>query len=445
MSQIPHELINESQDVAQTIQEVWSALTHEEKLEKFKAMTRPEAEDLFISLNPVDQAEIFHDLSPIERRSWVRLLAPDDTADLIQQLTDEERYQTLALLDDVHRKEVTALLAYAEDHAGGLMSSRFIRLRPDMSVDEAVRYIRVQAKTPVETIYYGYVLDSEQKLLGVVSFRELLLSSPEKLVKEIMITDLITIPEDMDQEEVSRRLYKNNLMALPVLDQTNRMKGIVTVDDVVDVVKEEATEDIQKLGGMEAMEAPYFKVSYLAMIRKRGSWLSILFIGELLTANAMAFYEHELQVAIVLALFIPLIISSGGNSGSQASTLIIRALALNEVRLRDWWRILWRELRIGLVLGLILASLGFARVLIWPNKEALYGQHYVLLAITVACSVLGVVTWGVIAGSMLPLVLKKLKFDPASASTPFVATLVDVTGLIIYFSVANLFLRGVYL
>lgn len=445
MSQIPHELINETQDVAQTIQEVWSALTHDEKLEKFKAMSRSDAEDLFISLNPTDQAEIFHDLTPLEKRSWIRLLAPDDTADLIQKLTDEERYQALSLLDDVHRKEVTALLAYAEDDAGGLMSSRFIRLRPDMSVDEAVRYIRVQAKTPVETIYYGYVLDSEQKLLGAVSFRELLLSSPDKQVKEIMITDLITIPEDMDQEEVSRRLYKNNLMALPVVDQTNRMKGIVTVDDVVDVVKEEATEDIQKLGGMEAMEAPYFNVDFWTMIKKRGGWLSILFLGELLTANAMSYYEHELQAAIVLAMFIPLIISSGGNSGSQASTLIIRAIALNEVRLRDWWRILFRELRIGLILGLLLASLGFLRVLLWPNRAADYGEHYMQLGLAVFVSVLGVVTWGVVAGSMLPLILKKLKFDPASASTPFVATLVDVTGLIIYFSVANVTLSGAYL
>ncbi len=445
MTDKPHELINESEDVAQTLQEIWSSLLREEKIEKFKGLNRTEAEDLFLGLSPQEQAQLFHELSPQERRSWIRLLAPDDTADLLQNLETEERYQAMSLLDDVHRKEVTALLAYAEDDAGGLMNSRFIRLRPDMSVDEAIRYLRVQARTPVETIHYAYVLDSEQKLLGVISFRELLLASPDKSIKEIMVSELVTIPEDMDQEEVGKRVQSHSLMALPVIDSQMRMKGIVTLDDVVDVVKEEATEDIQKLGGMEALDAPYFQISYAKMLKKRAGWLSALFIGEMFTATAMGYYEHEISKAVVLALFIPLIISSGGNSGSQASTLIIRAIALGEANLKDWWRVLLREITQGIALGFILGGIGLCRILMWPSRHELYGEHYALIGATVATSLVGIVLWGVIMGSMLPFLLRKLGFDPASASAPFVATLVDVSGLVIYFTVASVILKGVLL
>lgn len=269
-------------------QEVWASLSENEKKSAFKILPRSDAEELFLNMDAHDQAEILHELSPIEKRSWVRLLAPDDAADLIQELPSEDRPQVLALLDDVARKEVIALLAYAEDDAGGLMSSRFIRLRPDMSVDEAIRYIRVQARTPVETIYYAYVVDSSNRLVGVVSFRELLLGNPSRAVNEIMETDLITIPEDMDQEDISRRIWKTDLMALPVVDESQRIKGIITVDDLVDVVKEEATEDFQKMGGQEALEKPYFKMEFFSMFKKRVGWLTILFLGGMLTANAMA-------------------------------------------------------------------------------------------------------------------------------------------------------------
>lgn len=441
----PHELLDEKQDIVSNLQEAWVSLSHQEKIEKFKALTRSEAEDLFLELNSQEQAALFHELSAHEKRSWIRLLAPDDSADLIQQLASEERILALSLLDDVTRKEVQALLAYAEDDAGGLMNSRFIRLRPDMSVDEAIRYLRVQARTPVETIHYAYVLDAEQKLLGVISFRELLLNPTEKLIKEIMVTELIVIPEDMDQEEVSRLLQAHNLMALPVVDANKKMKGIITLDDVVDVVKEEATEDIQKLGGMEALDAPYFQISYGKMIKKRAGWLSALFLGEMLTATAMANYESEISKAVVLAMFIPLIISSGGNSGSQATTLIIRAMALGEAHLKDWWRVLLKEASVGIVLGVILGSIGLLRILIWPWRQTQYGEHYFLIGLTVAVSLIGVVLWGIVMGSMLPFLLKKLKFDPASSSAPFVATLVDVSGLVIYFTVASFILRGVLL
>ncbi|HEY4572441.1 MAG TPA: magnesium transporter, partial [Thermoanaerobaculia bacterium] len=248
-----------------------------------------------------------------------------------------------------------------------------------------------------------------------------------------------------DQEEISQLFSRYDLIALPVLDPEGRMKGIVTVDDIVDVVEQEATEDIQKMGGSEALDAPYLQVGMLSMVRKRAGWLSALFLGELLTATAMGYYEKEIARAAILAIFVPLIISSGGNSGSQATTLIIRALALSEVRLRDWWRVFRRELVAGLGLGTILGALGFTRIVIWQKAFDTYGVHGYLIAFTVAMSLVGVVLWGTLIGSSLPFVLRRLGFDPASASAPFVATLVDVTGLIIYFSVASLILRGTLL
>ncbi|RYZ69783.1 MAG: magnesium transporter [Proteobacteria bacterium] len=342
-------------------------------------------------------------------------------------------------------REVVALLAYAEDDAGGLMNPRFIRLRPDVSVEVAIRYIRAQAKAKVETIHYVYVLDHEQKLLGALSFRDLLLAPPDSTVSEMMNVDLITLPEDMDQEEVARQFSHSGLNALPVVDQEGRMKGIVTVDDAVEVVEEEATEDMHKLGGSEALDEPYLQISMLSMIKKRAGWLVILFVGEMLTATAMSYFNAEIERAVVLALFIPLIISSGGNSGSQATSLIIRSLALREVRLRDWWRVLRRELVVGSSLGAILGTIGMIRIMVWPNRQTLYGEHYKLIASTVAISLVGIVLWGSLAGSMLPFLLRRLGFDPATASAPFVATLVDVTGLVIYFTVASLMLGGVLL
>lgn len=424
----------------------WSALGLKERKEKFQSLPRTDAEELFLSLNTHDQAELLQEFStPLEKRSWVRLLAPDDVADLIQELDASYREDILGLLDPQTRREVTALLAYAEDNAGGLMSSRFARLRPDMTADEAISYLRLQSKTQVETIYYAYVLDSNQKLQGVVSFRELFSAQPQKIVKEIMQTEMIKIPVEMDQEQIGRIFSQQNLMALPVIDPEGKMKGIVTFDDVATAIQKEATEDIQKFGGVESLDAPYFKLTFQEMLRKRGGWLSILFIGEMFTATALGYYSIEIERAVVLTFFLPLIIASGGNAGSQASTLIIRALALGEVRIRDWWRVIVKEFAMGLCLGLLLGSLGLLRIMIWPNSETLYGPHYVKIAVTIFISVICVVSYGTITGSMLPFVLKKLNFDPASASAPFVATLVDVMGLVIYFSVAGLILKGTLL
>jgi magnesium transporter len=424
----------------------WSALSHQERTEKFQSLPRTEAEELFLSLNTRDQAELILEIaSTLEKRSWVRLLAPDDVADLIQELGPDHREEILNLLDPQTRREVTVLLAYAEDNAGGLMSSRFARLRPDMTADEAISYLRLQSKTQVETIYYAYVLDSNQRLQGVVSFRELFSAQPQKRVHEIMHTDIIKIPVEMDQEQIGRIFSQQNLMALPVIETDGTMKGIVTFDDVATVIQKEATEDIQKFGGVESLDAPYFKLTFLEMFKKRGGWLVILFVGEMLTTTAISFYQLEIERAVVLTFFLPLIISSGGNSGSQASTLIIRSIALGEIRLRDWWRVLFKELTMGFCLGLLLGTVGFIRINLWPSREALYGVHYTTIAFTIFTSLIFVIMYGTLTGAMLPFILKKMKFDPASASAPFVATLVDVMGLIIYFTVASFTLKGILL
>ena len=430
---------------AEDLLEAWHLLVTGDRLESFQALPRPEAEELFLSLSAHDQAELLRALPPPERRSWMRLLPPDDAADLVQEIPHEEREAVLALLDDATRKEVNGLLAYAEDDAGGLMNPRYARVRPDMSVDEAITYLRRQAAERAGTMHYAYVLDPEQRLRGVVSFRTLLTAKPDQKVQEVMQTDLIKVPEKMDQEDLSRLFATYRLMAFPVVDEHGHMKGIVTLDDIVDVVREEATEDIQKIGGTAALDAPYLRISILDMIKKRAGWLAALFIGETLTATAMGYFEAEIARAVVLALFVPLVISSGGNSGSQATTLVIRAMALGEVRLRDWWRVVRREFFSGLGLGLILAAIGAARILLWQAFFHTYGAHHLLVALTVAASLVGVVLWGTLVGSSLPFLLRRLGFDPASASAPFVATLVDVTGLVIYFSTAKIVLSGALL
>ena len=417
--------------------ETWPVLSLPERLEAFALIDRSVAAEFFASLDAASQAELLVGMPNHERRLWLRLLEPDDVADVLQAAPQGERAGLVALLDDATRKEVAALLAYAEDEAGGLMSPRYARLRPDLTVDEAIVYLRRQARERLETIYYVYVLGADQKLLGVVSFRELFAAPSGQTVRDIMRPVRVSAREDTDQEELARLFRQHGFLAIPVLDAEGRMKGIVTIDDIVDVVEEEATEDIQKMGGAEALGEPYLQIRIPRMIRKRAGWLAALFLGEMLTASAMSYYEEEIAQAVILALFLPLIISSGGNSGSQATTLVIRAMALGEVRLRDWYRVVRRELVTGLGLGVILGSIGFVRIVLWYELFGLYAGHVELIGATVALSLTGVVLWGSIVGSMLPFLLRRLGFDPASASAPFVATLVDVTGLIIYFSVAR--------
>lgn len=427
------------------LRDAWAVLSSIERLEGFQHLDRAEADEFFLGLSTHEQAAMLRSMRGGERRLWLRLLAPDDAADLVQELPEEERPAFLGQLDDVSRREVAALMAYAEDAAGGLMSPRFARLRPEMTVDEAIRYLRRQAREQLETIYYAYVLDQEQRIRGVVTFRDLFTAPGGKPLAEVMHTAVISVPDTMDQEAVARVIAEHDLNTLPVVDADGRMKGIVTVDDIVDVVQHEATEDIQKLGGMEALDTPYMETGFGAMVKKRGGWLAALFVGELLTASAMAHYELEIARAAVLTLFIPLIISSGGNSGSQATTLIIRAMALGEISGRDWWVIVRREIASGLALGSILAVIGLIRVAVWHSMFGAYGASWLRIGFTVAFSLIGVVSWGTIAGSMLPFIVKRFGFDPATASAPFVATLVDVAGLVIYFNVAQVLLRGTLL
>lgn len=425
--------------------DAWPVLSRPERVEGFEFLRRDDAESFFLQLSLPDRYHLVLDLPPGERRLWMRTLAPDDAADLIQEAPERERATLLELLDDPTRREVKGLLDYAEDDAGGLMNTRYSRLRPDMTVGEAISYLRRDAQSRARTTYYAYVVDHDERLLGVITFRDLIVAPADKSIREVMRTQIISAREDLDQEALSKLFMRHHLLMIPVVDGAGRIKGIVSVDDIVDVVQEEATEDIQKIGGAESLDEPYLQISLPRMIRKRAGWLAALFLGEMLTATAMGYFEAEIARAVILALFVPLIISSGGNSGSQATTLVIRAMALGEVRLRDWWRVIRREFATGLALGAILAAIGLVRILLWQLFFDAYGEHYLLIAMTVSLSLVGVVMWGSLMGSILPFILRTLGFDPASASAPFVATLVDVTGLVIYFTVAAVILSGTLL
>jgi magnesium transporter len=426
---------------AEDLRDAWRVLDRDERVDGFRLLGPLEAQDFFQSLSTHDQAELVLSLASGEQRLWLRSLAPDDAADLVQEAPADARERLLAVLEEVTRREVNALLAYEEDDAGGLMSPRFARVRPDMTVDEAILYLRRQATHRLETIYYGYVLDRDQKLLGVVSFRDLFQAQGSKAVRDVMASELVTVPATMDQEQVGRVFAQHDLTAIPVVDESGRMVGIVTVDDIVDVVQEEATEDIHKIGGSGALEAPYLEVSVLGMLQKRAGWLIVLFLAQFLTTLVLLRYESFFDRLSVLAVFIPMIVSSGGNSGSQASTLVIRALALGEIHLRDWGRVLLRELAVGLALGLLLGGIGLLRIVLMPPASGVHVEAW-RLGTTVALSVLGVVLWGTISGSMLPFLLRRLRLDPAGASAPLVSTLVDVVGLLVYISVAAVILAA---
>lgn len=425
------------------LREAWPSLNADARMQRFHLLPRGDAEAFFEELDAHEHATLLAQLPPKERRAFLRVLGPDDIADTVQEAEPDHREGLLALLDDPARAEVVALMRYAEDHAGGLMNPRFSSIRADMEIDEALTYLRRRARAneAMDPTYYSYVLDSAGRLLGVISLRGLFAAKPGTKVHEVMHRDVVTVPEEMDQEDVAHLFEQHDLLALPVVDGQGRMKGLVSVDDIVDVLEEEATEDIHKMGGLsEALDTPYLDTPIGEMVRKRAAWLSILLIGEMLTATALSFFQKEIDKATVLALFMPLIISSGGNSGSQASTLVVRAMALGDVRMHDIFRVFRRELTSGLLLGAALAVLGFVRIIAWNAMFGSYPGHALGLAVTVALSLVGVVMFGTLAGSMLPFALRRFGLDPASASAPFVATLVDVTGLIIYFTVASIVL-----
>ncbi|MEO6209949.1 MAG: magnesium transporter [Gemmatimonadaceae bacterium] len=392
------------------------------------------------------RAEIFQKIDAASAAPLLEAMSADQQADLFRELTPPERERLAKPLDAPTRSSLALLLRYPPEVAGGIMTTEAVTVPFDWTVEQALQYI-VSVGGAKETVYTIYVLDGQQKMIHVVSLRQLMMADRNAKVVEIGPPRVpLTVKPTTDREDVARLLSKYNLLAVPVVDDDGKLLGIVTVDDVIDAIVSEQTEDVQKFGGMEALDEPYMEISIYAMIKKRAGWLSALFLGEMLTATAMTHFADEISKAVVLALFMPLIISSGGNSGSQATSLIIRAMALREVTLKDWWRVAARELPSGLILGSILGVLGFARIMIWQTaRMADYGPHHTLVALTVAFSLIGVVMFGSLAGSMLPFVMRRLNFDPASASAPFVATLVDVTGLIIYFSVALTILRGTLL
>jgi magnesium transporter len=374
-------------------------------------------------------------------------MSPDQQAELFRELPEEEQDRLLRALDRRTQSALELLLKYPPETAGGIMTTEFLTVPSTATADDALRLIR-RVGGGKETVYVIYVVDpADARLRHVVSLRELVLSDPVVQIMEIGVPrKLLTVGPYTDREEVARLISKYDLLAIPVVDKDQRILGIVTVDDVIDALVAETTEDVQKFGGMEALDEPYMAISLRRMLQKRAGWLAALFIGEMLTATAMGYFEGEIAHAVVLALFVPLIISSGGNSGSQATSLIIRAMALREVRLRDWWRVAVRELPSGFALGAFLGLIGATRILLWQHLGWYdYGSHYRLVALTVSLALVGVVTFGSLTGSMLPFILRRLGFDPASASAPFVATLVDVTGLVIYFTVALLILRGTLL
>ncbi|HEV8367422.1 MAG TPA: magnesium transporter [Pyrinomonadaceae bacterium] len=393
------------------------------------------------------RAAILEQLEPARVAEILEGLAADERTDVVQKMGLHERHKVVPKLSEEIRHELEGLLQYPVHTAGGIMTTEFVQLDPGMTVGAALKHIRAVAKEK-ESIYACYVMEPGTKhLLGAVSLRDLVMADLEAPLTKVMRAKPITVNALDDQEAVAHKIAKYNLLAVPVLESDASVVGFVTVDDVIDVLVEEGTEDFLRMAAVEpgALDRPYMQVPLPLMIRKRAVWLIVLFLGEMLTATAMGFFEEEIEKAVVLALFVPLIISSGGNSGSQASTLVIRALALGEVKLRDWWSVMRREILSGLGLGLILGVIGFLRITIWSGFSSFYGPHYVLVALTVGISLTCIVLWGTLTGSMLPFILRRLGLDPAVSSAPFVATLVDVTGLVIYFSAAVVLLRGTLL
>jgi magnesium transporter len=398
----------------------------------------------FAYVHEVAQQRLLEEMPDNMSAQILNRMAADDRTALLQDVPPEMRHRLLSLLTPEHFAVAQNLLSYGAGTIGRLMSPDFIAVRKEWTVVQVLDYVRAHGQDR-ETLNVIYVVDQADQLINDIPTRTFLVAPLDKHVNEIMGPRIVTLLATSPKQAAVEIFKKYDRTALPVVDAAGKLLGVVTVDDVLDVAEQRATEDIQRFGGLEALEEPYNTTPLIAMVRKRATWLVILFVGEMLTATAMGFYEDEIEKAVVLALFVPLVISSGGNSGSQAATLLVRALALSEVRLRDWSHVLRREFLSGLMLGCILGAIGFLRIAIWSAFSNIYGQYWMLIAITVGLSLIGIVLWGSLSGAMLPFLLKRLGLDPATSSAPFVATLVDVTGLAIYFSVALLVLHGTLL
>lgn len=410
----------------------------------FRLLPRETAAKVFSYLQPERQEHLLKALGNSEVAAILNAMPPDDRTSLLEEMPAKAMQRMLALLSPRERAVAAQLLGYDEDSVGRLMSPDFVRIRPQWTVKHALDHIRRYGRDS-ESLSMIYVIDRNGKLVDDLRIRQILLAPPGSKIQELMDWRFAALRATDRRGDAVEAFKHTDLLALPVTDSDGELIGAVTVDDILHVQEKEATEDIQKIGGTEAFDEPYLRVAVPTMVRKRATWLVILFLSEMLTATAMARYETEIARAVILSVFVPLVISSGGNSGSQASTLIIRAMALGDVHLRDWWKVMSREIVSGLSLGAILGVIGFVRIATWANLFHAYGPHWPLLGLTVGTSLIGIVLWGTLAGSMLPLVLRRLGLDPATSSAPFVATLVDVSGLIIYFTVASVVLRGTLL
>jgi magnesium transporter len=407
------------------------------------------AASVFKILDAVEQKRIIENLPPFKSAELLNELPADDRVAFLEALPNNVVRELIKTLDPDERKITLELLGYPENSVGRLMNPDYVYVYEYNTVKEVLDTIR-RFGTNSETIDVIYVINYKGELLDDIRIRDIILASPEVKVSELMDDRFISLNANDDQELANEAFKMNNRVAIPVTDDNNILLGIITIDDVLWIANEEFSEDIQKIGGTEAFDEPYLDISLIKLLKKRAGWLVLLFLGEMLTASAMQFFEHEIETATVLALFIPLIMSSGGNSGSQASTLIIQAMALGELTITDWWRVMRREIMTGLVLGLILGTIGLIRIYAWQqlhiyDYNAHTGGNADLLGMTIFFSLMGIVLWGCLMGSMLPIILKKFKLDPAASSAPFVATLVDVTGIVIYFSVAYFFLKGILL
>ncbi|HEY7750692.1 MAG TPA: magnesium transporter [Ignavibacteriaceae bacterium] len=420
------------------------ALPEHEQVIIFRLLPTELAADTFEHLEFDTQQELLKAMGKGEVAAILNEMSPDDRTALLEELPGSAAKQLIQMLDTEERKIAVTLLGYPENSVGRLMTPDYIAVKPEWTIGESLKYIRENGRDS-ETLNVIYVLDEKEKLIDDIKIREFILAQPEKKVSDLMDEIFVALNVNDDQEKSVELFKKYDRVALPVVDNSGNLIGIVTVDDVLDVAEEEATEDIHKIAGVSALEEPFSTISVFSMVRKRAIWLTILFVAQILTAIAMGFFEDELSRAVVLSIFIPLVISSGGNSGSQAATLVIRAMAVGEISLSDWWLIMRREILSGLMLGAILGSIGFLQVALLANVFHVISSHWVLIGLTVMFSLIGIVIWGTLSGSMLPFILRKFGLDPATSSAPLIATMCDVTGLVIYFSIAILVLTGTLL
>ncbi len=429
-------------DIAEVLQE----LSLDQQIFLIDHLDNEVSSMVLLELDEEDRKKILHSFSPKEiAEEMIQEMDSDDAADVIAELSDQKKGEVIAQIDDEeHAKSIVDLLKYNEDSAGGIMAKELIKVQDSWTVLTAVKEMRKQAESlELEEVYSIYVVDEKDKLLGLLNLKKLLTTTTSSLISQVYNPKVLKVAVADDAEDVASTMQKYDLFEIPVVDELNRLVGRITIDDVIDRIEERDTEDIHKFGGTEGLDLSYTKASLSELVKKRAGWLVLLFLGEMFTASAMGHYNDEISKAVVLTLFIPLIISSGGNSGSQAASLIIRAMALKELHLKDWWLVMRKEIFSGLILGSILAIIGFIRIFTWQKMGLYdYGEYWFWVSLSVSLSLIFVVLWGTLSGSLVPFLLKRIGLDPATASAPFVATLVDVTGLVIYFTLSSILLSG---